>query len=154
MLKKIGVSLVLLMLAGCAIQEKRADYETAKANNDHLKSEAPEYQKYTVKGLGSVKCSDETQTCTMSTKDFQQNQHDKKQLLELHKGSHTKDVLQSQAHNYLVDALTNIETASTKKGRTIEYLDQAYRKERTYNSVKTWVERLSFILGVFAFGSL
>lgn len=152
-LKKIGISLALILLVGCASNKPApVEYtEVAKANEALLMNE-PEYVKYTVKGLDSVECVEGT--CTMSENDFRQNQHDKRALLDLHKLDHATSMAQVQAYNNMVYAQTHNEVALAKKDAAIYYLDEALKEERTYNAVKTWAERLLFILGIAVIGSL
>lgn len=155
MRKKIGISLILatvLLLSACASDPHVPSFEEVVKANESLKVEVPEYKVFKVTGLSSVECQDDI--CTMSEKDFRISQNDKWNLLQIYKLNHTKDVIRVEAFNTLVDAHSHSELALAKKEAAIIYLETALRKERTYNAVKTWAERLLFMAGIFVFGSL
>jgi major membrane immunogen (membrane-anchored lipoprotein) len=151
MLKKTGLSLLLILLTACAEQPFK-EYEEIALENKELKIEAPEFHPYVVKGLETVEC--ENGLCTMTEEDFRQNQTDKWNLLQIYKLNHKKDVIRVEAFNTLVDAHSHSEAALSKKNAALYHLEQELRREKTYNAFKTWMDRLLFIGGVALFGAL
>ena len=154
MLKKIGISVLLMALTGCSTSPvtEKPDYAELMKANESIKADIPEYVQYTVKGLVSVECKQDK--CTMSETDFRQNQHDKKQLLALHKLNHQENVARVNAYNSLVDAYTFEQMAGNKYLESAERWEAAYDKERTISGEMKWVERGLFIMGVWVFGNL
>jgi len=144
--------ILIILITGCANTPDTLSYEEAVLANELLKSDQPEYLKYTIKGLSTIECQEGT--CVMSEADFRQSEHDKDALLQLHKLSYKKDVLRVNAYNALVDAQSHNELALSKKDAAIWHLEKELRREKTYNALKTWAERALFIFGVWTFGSL
>jgi hypothetical protein len=152
MQKKIG-SLILLtaLITGCTQNPPQDDFAAISSRLEQFKIDAPQFHKYPVKGLESLVCDENKGICTMSVADLRQNQHDKRSLFELYSLSHSKDVIRVEAYNSLVDAMMHNEVALAKKERSIDRLELALRKERTFNAVKTWLERALFIGGAYIF---
>jgi len=155
MQKKTGYSLIffaLLSLSACASDPPIPSLTDIVNANDSLKITAPEYKPFVVTGLLSVECQKDV--CTMTEDDFRTNQNDKWNLLQVHKLNHLKDVIRVKAYNTLVDARVHNEMALIKREAAINRLEVTLQKERTYNTLKTWAERLLFITGFIVFGIL
>ena len=155
MLKKIGLSItVFFLIAGLTSWATTVPQSPTfiVETNKNIKIEVPDYKPFKVNGLASVNC--QRGTCTMSEEDFRVNQNDKWNLLQVYKLNHLKEVVRIDAFNSLVDAYSHSELAIAKKELAIHHLEKELRTERTYNALKTWLERLLFISGVVVFGSL
>ena len=154
MLSKIGISLALLLLVSCASEPTYTapTYKDLIEANDKLKLETPEYIDYTVKGLASVRCDDGQ--CAMSEADFRQNQHDKKQLLNLHKASHQADVAIGRAYNSMVDMLTLEQMAANVQREESMLVRRALERERAGRLIRAWVERLGIAALLLVVGTL
>lgn len=118
--------------------------EEVALGNAHLKKPAPEYIKYTVKGLSSVECQDGN--CSMSETDFRQNQHDKRALLDLHKLDHARHSSLTENYNLQVDRDTISKMANVELKEALYYKKQELKREETGNSIQKWVERLGAVL--------
>jgi len=152
MLKKIGSILLLALIIGCSSAPPVTDYEAVVKSNEELKIDKPEFIPYTVTGLKSVECIGGI--CSMTESDFIQNQHDKRALWDIYNLNYKKDLIRIEGYNSLIDAQSHLETAIIKKQKEVEHLEHALKEERTYNAVKTWMERILFIGGAYIFSLL
>ena len=152
MAKKIGISLMLLILSACVTTPDETDYSVAAEEHASLKVAVPEYVPANIKGMDSVKC-DEGQ-CVMSESDYRQSQFDKKRMYNAYKFGYELDVMRVTSINAWVDAYTHTQVALAKRDRESDELRQALKEERTFNFIKNVVEKALFIGGVFIFGTL
>lgn len=154
MRKRIGLSFFsgVLLLSGCATPLPVPTFPDVERVNEKLKVTISEYKPYKVSGLASVEC--QSGHCTMTEADFRTNQNDKWNLHRIVKMNYQKDVLRIEAFNTLVDAYSHSQLAAAKKEAAILQLESTLNKERTYRTLKTWIERVLFFAGVVVFGSL
>ena len=144
MLNRIGISFLIILLVGCSAKPDFPTYQEVALANDHLKKSEPKYVEYTVKGLKSVKCEDDI--CAMTEKDFRQNQHDKKNLLELHKLDHQRYSKLTEIYNLQIDRVTINQMTAVELDKALYYKKQELNRAETGNTIQKWLERGSFIL--------
>ena len=133
-----------VLLFGCASQPTTRDIISQYAE---MKVELPETILVEIRPIESLECTGGF--CTLSEADFLTHEADIDRLVNVKQHLELENQSRARAFNSMVDVATHEDIAFQKESESRAHLEQAIERERLGASLRQWLERAVFLLGVY-----